>query len=72
MRKAYELTAAEKRSLDRAPPIEGRAFAIWHQIAEERGLDVHSLLSTGPLTFTGLPLGHGKHWCFPSSLKCRA
>lgn len=52
---------------------EAQAWRFWQAVANERGLDPHSLYSSDGTVqkVSGLPLGHGKHWCWPVPLKCK-
>lgn len=67
---AYHLTPTEMRDFDRLPPFEGFAWKFWQRVAYVRDLDYTTIIARAP-HFTALPLGHGKHWCFPSPLKCK-
>lgn len=72
-RRTYSLTPEECDAF-RALPINGisgnRAFAFWSTAARARGLDPATVIAT-PDSFTALPVGHGKHWCWPTPLKCK-
>jgi hypothetical protein len=70
MRQKYELTGQEQKRFRRLKPIEGEAIKFWQMAAYTRGLDYQTIISTGR-TFTALPIGHGKHWCYPMTLKCK-
>ena len=54
-------------------PKDGEAYAFWRGVAYDRGLDYQTILGIEgrPHEFTALPLGHGKHWCWSLTLKCR-
>jgi hypothetical protein len=72
-REAYRLTAEEReafRSLRGWPPES--AFMFWKDIASSRARDYRTIIGVegDPLTFTALPVGHRKHWCWPMPLKC--
>lgn len=67
-RQKYELTEIEYREFQRLPPFEGFAWKFC-RVAEVRGLDYQTLLTNGR-SFTGMPVGHGLHWCAPLKLKC--
>lgn len=69
MRQRFELTHEEMLSFQRLRPLAGVAKAFWRRIAAARDLDPGSILSTAP-KFSGLPLGHNLHWCWPIPLKC--
>jgi hypothetical protein len=43
---------------------------FWWRAALARGLDPGSIISDAP-SFTGLPTGHGRHWCWPAPLACK-
>ncbi len=64
------LTEDAWHKFGRLAPFVGAAFDFWREVAEKRGLDSGSIISDGKM-FTGLPSGHGKHWCFPIPLKCK-
>jgi len=74
-RKTYRLTADEAAAFpvpNALWPDAGLAFRFWATVAAARGLDYRSIIGN-PLdreSFTALPLGHGKHWCWPASLRC--
>jgi hypothetical protein len=46
-------------------------FKFWQRVADARGLDYHTIIGTenAPYSFTAMPVGHGKHWCFPEPLE---
>lgn len=71
MRRKYTLSETELKQFRalRYHPFQNMAFNFWAKVANARGLDPKSIISAGE-TFTGLPVGHGKHWCFPIPLKC--
>lgn len=72
MRQTYKLTNEEWRKFNRLEPELGVAFAFWWAVANDRKLDSSTLLSERDgKAFSGLPLGHGKHWCYPHSLQCK-
>ena len=54
-------------------PQEGYASRFWKSVAEARGLDPATVIGStvDPCSFTGLPEGHGKHWCWPSALNLK-
>lgn len=70
MRTKHQLTPIELAKFNRLPPYQGEAIAFWKWIAKTRNLDSRSIVSTGQ-NFTALPVGHGKHFCYPLSLKCK-
>lgn len=72
-RQRIQLTSAEFSQYDRLPPVPGAAFAFWREVAAARGLDPATVFSyDGTMqNMKGLPLGHGKPWCWPSNLKCK-
>lgn len=43
----------------------------WGQVAHLNGIDPGSIIhsSIDSTKFTALPIGHGKHWCWPSPLQ---
>ena len=65
------LTKAERQELRRLPKEPEVAFNFWRRIAAEQGLDPATILLEQDYTTTGLPLGHGKHWCWPYPLVCK-
>lgn len=69
MRQKHELSHEEFTDFNKLYPAPGAALAFWRRVAKARGLDPKSIMSNG-LSFTGLPEGHGQHWCFPSPLNC--
>jgi hypothetical protein len=69
MRQQHQLTPHEQRKFARLRPFQGEALAFWSYVARVRGLDPTTVISNG-LNFTALPSGHGKHWCYPTKLKC--
>jgi hypothetical protein len=78
MRKKYTLTddeLAEWRALPQESSEQDRAldaWVFWNKVCRGRGLDSASLLAAHvPDTFTALPIGHGKPWCWPQALRCR-
>ncbi len=70
MRKTFKLTSDERYRFRRLKPLPHQAFDFWKEVAKDRNLDPASIMWTdGELS--GLPLGHGKWWCFPVPLKCK-
>jgi hypothetical protein len=52
----------------------GIAFTFWKKMGDQLGFDYKSVLPHPDKSnwfFTALPLDHGKHWCYPVSLKCK-
>lgn len=47
-------------------------WRFWRSVASARGLDPETIIGNlgHPEIFSALPLGHGKHWCWPMPLKC--
>ena len=70
MREKHQLNPIELRKFQRLAPFQGEAVAFWSWVARSRNLDPKSIISNGQ-NFTALPIGHGKHWCFPTPLKCK-
>ncbi len=73
-RERHALTAPELAELEHVSRLAvderpAAARALWHAAATLRGLDPASVIGEGGI-FTALPLGHGRHWCWPASLKC--
>lgn len=73
MRRVFKLTDEEILRFERLPPIQGAAFDFWDKVAETRGLDPKTFIYHGVTRyeFSGLPLGHGKYWCWPMPLACK-
>ena len=71
MRKKFTLSEAEFKQFKvlRHQPYQNIAINFWAKVANDRGLDPASIISSGE-TFTGLPVGHEKWWCYPVALKC--
>ena len=69
MRNTYELTPAEFGQFRWLEPEPGVAIEFWAKVAKARGLDYTTIVSDGK-TFTAMPLGHGKQFCWPLKLKC--
>ena len=75
-RSTYRLTADELDALNALWPLprfvtdSGRTWEFWRWVAAARGLDYTTIIGKPFVrdTFTALPLGHGKHWCWPSPL----
>jgi hypothetical protein len=70
MRKTFRLSDLEFRQFRNLNPFPHDAIAFWKRMAIARGCDPRSVISNGA-TFTALPEGHGKHWCYPIPLKCK-
>lgn len=70
MRQTFKLSDIEQRQFRRLRPFQNEAVSFWKKVADMRGVDAASIISQAPI-FTALPLGHGKHWCFPHALKCK-
>jgi hypothetical protein len=65
----FSLTKQELSDFRKLRPVEGEAIDFWGKVAISRGLDPKTIISDRK-GFSGLPEGHGKHWCFPSKLRC--
>lgn len=71
MRQTYQLEPFEQRQFWKLRPVQGEALFFWGKIARNRGLDPTSLITDGRNgKFTGLPLNHDQHWCYPIPLRC--
>lgn len=72
MRNNYKLEPEEIEQFNRLRPLQGEAVSFWKRVSIKRGLDYKTTLSNldEPYTFTGMKIGHGKHWCYPSPIKC--
>lgn len=64
------LTAEEKKEFRRLKTLQGEAFNFWFKVAVARDLDFATIIDDGT-SVHALPLNHGKHWCWPISLKCK-
>lgn len=62
MRVTVTLEPDEQVEFGRLRKWPGAAFAFWRRVCGRRGLDPKTLIG-----FTALPIGHGKHWCWPYS-----
>ena len=75
-RKVYHLTPSEHAEWKKLAykVTEGCAVDFWGTVAEDRGLDAKSIICylERPDEFTALPVGHGKHWCWPMQLACKS
>ena len=73
-REKHHLAAEEIDAFERLPPVPERVRDFWRDAAMTRGLDPKSVLAADiwhdRYSFTALPLGHGKHWCWPMALGC--
>lgn len=72
VRKSYHLFDHEIVKFNRLKPELGEAWEFWGEVCYIRGLDYASMMGNvdKPNEFTALPLNHGKHWCYPYTLKC--
>jgi hypothetical protein len=72
-RTEYRLTAKEVDQLNQLPKFQGEAIKFWTGAAIARGLDYKTIIGNTQdhASFTALPVGHGKHWCYPALLKVR-
>lgn len=70
MRQTYKLNDIEYKQFRRLKPFQHEAVNFWKKVAHVRGLDPATVISQAP-SFTALPLGHNRHWCFPVPLKCK-
>lgn len=70
MRKEYILTTVELIQFKWLRPLPGEALAFWEKVAAARQLDWKTVISNGEI-FSALPLGHGKPWCSPMTIKCK-
>lgn len=73
MRNSYSLTLSERDRFNALRADQGEAYKFWKAVASARNLDYKSILcdERGGFTFTALPTGHDKHWCWPVELKCK-
>lgn len=69
MRKTLNLNDGQMEQFRRLRPLQNEAHTFWKAIAKLNELDPVSIISNAP-SFSGLPLGHQKQWCFPILLKC--
>ncbi len=72
-RKDYKLTDHELDNFNRLRPNQGEAVDFWTVVALVRGLDYKSIIGNvvDHRSFTALPLGHDKHWCYPYPKKVK-
>lgn len=77
-RQLYTLTEEERDaflSLSRRQlHADGKpVWDFWRAVADARGLDYESIIGNPNdwTKFTAFPLGHGKHWCWPSALNVK-
>lgn len=79
MRKTFKLTEIERHDFQQLnrksltnQAVPGEAWAFWKAVAVARGLDYKTLIGKDwAAEFSGLPLDHGKPWCYPLTLKCQ-
>jgi hypothetical protein len=74
MRKTYTLSPSELVRFNRLRPEQGEGWTFWQEMGDKLGFDYATVMTTNPAnrgTFTALPKGHEKDWCFPSALKCK-
>lgn len=58
------------RAIQATSPLSGKlARDWWRAKAQAAGMDPGSVIA-GQWKWSGLPVGHGKHWCYPVSLAC--
>ena len=69
-RQRYSLTKSELKDFWNLKPEMGAALDFWARVAISRGLDPKSIISDRK-GFSGLPVGHGKPWCFPYKLRLK-
>lgn len=69
-RQSHQLSDLESKQFYNLRPFPGDAWSFWRRAASVRGLDPETLITKGEV-FSGLPVGHGKHWCFPIPLECK-
>lgn len=71
-RKNYAMPEKWRPKFDALIPAPGHAFNFWRALAYEMQLDASSIIGdeVKPYTFSALPIGHTKHWCYPIPLKC--
>lgn len=69
-REMIDLTPREDDAFNRLRPVPGDAFDFWRKVTADRGLDPVTVtsFSGSEKDVSALPLGHGKHWCWPSAL----
>ena len=73
MRKEYTLTDNEFGAFRKLGNYPEEGFDFWRDVARARNLDYKTIIGnvTNQRSFTALPVGHGKHWCFPLPLKVK-
>ena len=72
MRSVYTLTKQEAARFEKLPKLPEVAFEFWRGVAAARNVDPKSILTprNDPYQFSALPVGHGKPWCYPFSIRC--
>ena len=71
-RTTHTLTPQEADELRLIPPFPEFAWTFWRKVSAARGLDARSAIGGDRGTFSALPAGHGRHWCWPVQLTCSA
>jgi len=69
-RVTFKLSSDERYRLRRLKPLPGQAFKFWETVAETRGIDPASIMWIDG-EYSGLPVGHKHHWCYPVPLVCK-
>jgi hypothetical protein len=69
VRSQHSLTLDETIALNRCGDDP---FAFWREVCARRGLDAATVIGGVGGAFTALPVGHGRHWCWPMALRCRS
>ena len=67
----FTLSPQENRKRRRLKPQPGAAFSFWKDKAQELGLDHRTIMMGDEEHYSGLPLGHNRHWCYPYDLICK-
>ena len=74
-REIFQLTDAEFRAKQRLPREQNVAWNFWRMVADRLAIDYETIMPNysephSRRSFTALPKGHGKWWCYPLKLKC--
>lgn len=68
-RQTFELLELDYNKL-KAMNSPTHIWDFWNSIAFVLALDPKSIIGEGG-KFSGLPVGHGKQWCYPHALQAR-
>jgi|SRR5882672_3563202 len=73
LRQTYTLSPEEREEFAALWPQDTKAFKFWRTVAVKRGLDYTTIIGSehSMYSFTAMPTGHGKHWCWPEPLEVK-